>query len=158
MAAFPQLEGIIPGVLELPVGDKTYRVKAVDWDTGLFCQAVFNMLTTAVTRQQPATRDTQILDDSEEKQLVDRCLGDDLLAELRADGVPWIQIRHMGMTVYQWTLFGEARALAHWTDRGNLPALNRAARRRRSTSTSTGRASTTQSSASGTNTTSPPTS
>lgn len=113
MADFSELTEFLADQLELPVRGRTYKVPAVDWETGLVCQALWNTALAAQVGSAIQQRDRVIIDDNAEQDLVFRCLGP-VLDELKAEGVPYPLIRHMGLTIFYWTVVGEPAALRFW--------------------------------------------
>src|SRR5699024_7218501 len=85
--AFKDLSEFYDPDLHLPYKGKTYTVPAADLDTGLYLQTIFNIGVKANSGQLSDQAAAQF-DDDEEVDFMERCLGRELLDELRADKVP----------------------------------------------------------------------
>jgi len=115
--------------LELPIGGKTYVVPEPSAETGLWLQTVWSagvvMASAVANGEEPdaATRELAELDDDGEANLIERVLGAELLAELKADGVGPVKIKHVGLTAFYWVVLGEEPAKAYWQGRSPLSAV-----------------------------------
>lgn len=147
---FKSLDEVYQDYLELPgPGGKKYRIPECDFETGLWCTRAFvaaNMV--ANGHEAPPDAPQLVLDDDDELSLQRRLLGEELLAELRADGAGKPKIDFFTTTAFFWHAAGRDTAEAYWNAGGRAedfsPAANRAARRLQARSTSTGAANTTR--------------
>ncbi|NRQ31277.1 hypothetical protein HII36_05420 [Nonomuraea sp. NN258] len=133
---FQDLDDFFDDSLPLPVGGKWYRVPAPDAEVGLLCQRLMHAGLAA--EQGQAVDDPKltelvevVLNDEEERDLYQRILGP-TWDELRADGVSWPKIQHVGATALVWIAAGKDAAAKVWASggtTGEAPAPNRATRR-----------------------------
>lgn len=140
--AFKDLSEFYDPDLHLPYKGKTYVVPAADLDTGLYLQTIFNL---GVKANSGAISDESAaqFDDDEEVDFMERCLGRELLDELRADKVPTPVASLMAQTLMVDTVADRTTAEQFWASGGKAPASNRD-RRRTATRTRTGAANTTR--------------
>ncbi|GAA5046581.1 hypothetical protein HNP84_009751 [Thermocatellispora tengchongensis] len=135
MTTFQDLDDFFDDSLPLPVGGKWYRIPAPDAEVGLLCQRL--MHASLAAEQGEAVDDPKltalaevVLTDDEERDLYQRVLGP-VFDELRADGVSWPKIQHVGATALVWVAAGKDAAAKMWASggMGEAPAPNRATRR-----------------------------
>ncbi|MBP8532353.1 hypothetical protein [Streptomyces sp. MK37H] len=126
-ARFEALDELFDDTLTLPIGDREYVIPSPSAEDGLRVQRI----TTLAARLQSGGEavDTTLLDDEEEIDLFQLCLGpvyDELLAE-----VDWVQLRHAGLTAMFWIVSGVETAEKYWRSKGDpsLLAPNRETRR-----------------------------
>lgn len=153
---FRDLNELLDGDLQLPIGGRTYTVTAVDGETGLWMERLMSTGLTVAAGGEPDERlGTQLLGDKDERTLYERALGN-VYQAMVDDGVAWTKIKLAGLTVLYWTTMSREVAHAFWSSGGTSlgKAPNRAARR---ASTSTAEATTTRTPASGSGTRSQPT-
>lgn len=129
--AFKDLDEFFDDSLKLPVGGKTYVIPGPSAETGLWCQRRMIAAQRNKRRQdagQPIEDDG--LDDDEEADLYQRCLGP-VYDQMIADDVAWNKIKHCGITAYLWCAGNVVAAEQYWeSDPEALArAQNRAARR-----------------------------
>jgi len=134
---FKALDGALDGeALELPIpsgkhpGGRVYRIPDPPADLGA---RVARLVTSAIAAYQTGEApDVEILDDNDERDIVERLLGP-AYEEMRADGVRWSYIRHAGVTAMFWVAVGEDAAREYWESAGRGEARpaggNRASRR-----------------------------
>jgi len=109
--AFKDLAALTDGLrITLPIRGKHYTIEDVDAETGLWAQRLWDLGSKASTGREVDGAD---LDDNEEEQLYQRLLGD-TFDEMKADGIRWGEIRHVGLTVLIWITNGEPAAEAYW--------------------------------------------
>lgn len=135
MTQFQDLDEFFDDSLALPVGGKLYRIPPPDAEVGLLCQRLMQAGLAAEQGEQvndPELNELAavVLDDDEERDLYVRILGP-VWAELRADGVSWPKIQHVGSTALVWVAAGKEAAAKIWVagSTGEAPAPNRATRR-----------------------------
>ncbi len=135
MATFQDLDEFFDDSLPLPVGGKWYRISAPDAEVGLLCQRLMHAGLAAEQGEQvddPKLNELAavVLNDDEERDLYQRVLGP-VFDELRADGVSWPKIQHVGATALVWVAAGKEAAAKIWASggTGEAPAPNRATRR-----------------------------
>ncbi|MFD8529410.1 hypothetical protein ACFV0L_18520 [Streptosporangium canum] len=134
MATFEDLDDFFDDSLRLPVGGKWYVIPAPDAEVGMLCQRL--MQASLAAEQGEPVDDPKlnelaavVLNDDEETDLYQRILGP-VLDELRADGVTWPKIQHVGSTALVWVAAGKDAAAKIWeSGAGEAQAPNRATRR-----------------------------
>lgn len=115
--------------LPLTIAGKQYVVPEPDAENGLWLQTLWSagvVVADALSRgEEPdaATAELAKLDDKGEADLRTRVLGEELMAELEADGVSPTKIKHMVMTGFYWIVLGEEPAKAYWQGRSPLEAM-----------------------------------
>ena len=109
---FKDLDDFLDSSLKLPYKGKVYEIPSPDADTGLWCQNLFSVFTTAASGGQVSDKfaDRLKLDDDEELTLYQRVLSPAVYAEMIADKVPWDVLRHMAQTALIWIGADETRA------------------------------------------------
>lgn len=114
------LDELLTPWLDLPIRGKTYRVPAVDAETGLWCQRVdeINILIRVGGEVSEEDAASLKLDDEGERSFAERMLSDDVYQEMLADRIPWAQIRFAARVVFVWTLTNRDEAEAMW-ERGD---------------------------------------
>ncbi|HUR06993.1 MAG TPA: hypothetical protein VM347_30920 [Nonomuraea sp.] len=149
MTTFQDLDEFFDDSLRLPVGGKWYVVPAPDAEVGLLCQRLMHASLQA--EQGEAVDDPKlnelaevVLNDDEERDLYRRILGP-VWNELRADGVSWPKVQHIGATALVWVAAGKDAAAKIWASggAGEAPAPNRATRRAAAAKSTRSRGSTT---------------
>ncbi|MFD0659770.1 DUF7426 family protein [Thermocatellispora tengchongensis] len=122
MTTFQDLDDFFDDSLPLPVGGKWYRIPAPDAEVGLLCQRL--MHASLAAEQGEAVDDPKltalaevVLTDDEERDLYQRVLGP-VFDELRADGVSWPKIQHVGATALVWVAAGKDAAAKMWASGG----------------------------------------
>lgn len=130
---FEALEELADDALELPVKGRdgsvrTYRIPSPSALDGLKIQRIATLAAKLYDGGEGI--DTTILDDEEELDLIQLCLGP-TDEELLTDGVDWAWRRHAGLTAMFWITNGQDAAEKYWKAAGNpsLLAPNREARR-----------------------------
>ena len=126
---FEALEELLDEVIELPVLGKTYKIPSPSAKDGLRIEQITNIAVRAAAGGD-VTADAEALDDDEERDLFQLCLGT-VYEEMLADSVPWVWLRHAGLTAMVWISSGLSAAERFWASAGNpeTEAPNRAARR-----------------------------
>lgn len=104
--------------LDLPIGEKTYRIPAASIATGLYCQraaelALSARLGTASAEDLAALK----LDDDQERDFNRRMLTT-AYDEMVADGVDWQYVGLAARTAFQWTVNGRDVAEEYWNRGG----------------------------------------
>lgn len=102
--------------LELPIGDKLYRIAPPDAATGLLVSQIGMVLLEVADGRTIDGGDPKvkaILSDQEEADLMDRLLGD-ALVQMKADRVPYPYLQLVLMTALAWVLYGDAAAEKVW--------------------------------------------
>ncbi|MGW3572174.1 DUF7426 family protein, partial [Streptomyces sp. NPDC000941] len=127
-ARFEALDELFDDALELPIRGKTYRIPSPTAEDGLKVQRITTLAARLVAGGEAI--DTNLLDDDEERDLFQLCLGP-VFEELRADGVTWSQLRHTGLTAMFWIVSGVETAEQYWKAAGDPSQLapNRETRR-----------------------------
>lgn len=128
MARFEALDELFDESLELPIKGKTYKIPSPSAEDGLKVQRITTMASRLMEKGEAV--DTELLDDEEEQDLIQLCLGP-TQAEMVANGVDWAWLRHAGLTAMFWITAGAEAAEKYWNTGGNpeLLAPNREARR-----------------------------
>lgn len=98
---------------EVPVGGKLYAIPDVDAETGIWLTQVMDA--GIAVKQGRKAKMPADLDDAEERNLYQRCLGA-TFDQLRADGVSWGKIRHIGTTAFVLHVHGRPAAERFWED------------------------------------------
>lgn len=130
MTTFPDLEKFQSEVhhdtLTLPVGGKKYSfVGSLSIERGLQFQQMREegrrILEAAQNNEkyEPSQQVRELLDALDGNNLYLELIGDDQLAQLKADGVDYDTMIHIGVTLYSWYVAGESVAKRVWT-RGTL--------------------------------------
>jgi len=132
-ARFAALDELLDEALELPVGEKVYRIPSPPAEDGLRIERITTLAARIVAGG--ADPETEALDDQEELDLYRLCLGP-VYDELREDGVSWAVFRHVALTAMFWITADRETAEAYWSSGGDPSrvAPNRAARRRQGSS------------------------
>ncbi|MEV0617564.1 hypothetical protein AB0I81_29880 [Nonomuraea sp. NPDC050404] len=127
MAKLRALDEFFDDTLTLPVNGKEYTVPAPDAETGLLCQRLMQAGVAAANGQETDLTDLADLDDDQETDLYQRCLGP-VYDTLRADKITWPKIKHCGVTAFLWIAVDLDAAMKFWGSGGNpeLLAPNRA--------------------------------
>ena len=131
---FGDLEELLDDALELPVRGRdgetrVYRIPSPPAEDGLRVQRLTTLAATLVAGGEAI--DTQALDDDQERDLIEMCLGP-AHAEMLADGVDWAWLRHAGLTAMFWIINDLDTAEAYWQAAGDptrMAAPNRETRR-----------------------------
>lgn len=152
-AELTELGSFLDPTLAVPFRAKTYRIAAVDAETGL---RLTRMLSAGVKAAQgedvdPAT--IELVADTEELGFFETVLGT-VYDELLADKAPFPAVKAIASTALMWHAQGFEQAKTFWDAEGKAPAPNRA-QRRTATRTSMAAASTTKKPASRNTTTTP---
>lgn len=128
MARFEALDELFDECLELPVQGKTYKIPSPSAEDGLRVQRITTMATKLFDKGEAV--DTELLDDDEERDLIELCLGP-VQAEMVANKVDWSWLRHAGLTAMFWITAGADAAEKYWASGGDPSRLapNREARR-----------------------------
>lgn len=149
-ARFEALGELFDNTLTLPTGGREYVIPSPSAEDGLRVQKI----TTLAARLQSGGEavDTTLLDDEEEVDLFQLCLGP-VYDELLADGVDWAQLRHFGLTAMFWIVSDVETAEKYWRSKGDPSQLAPNRETRRAKKSGSGAASKTRSrgSSSGTN-------
>lgn len=127
-ARFGALDELFDDALELPIKGKTYKIPSPSAEDGLKVQQITTLAARMLSGGE--ADDAEVLDDDEELDLLKLCLGP-VYDELKADGVSWAWIKHVGLTAMFWITSDLETAEAYWNAAGNPEALapNREARR-----------------------------
>lgn len=127
-AAFEALDELFDEALELPIKGKTYRIPSPSAEDGLKVQRITTLAARLMDGGEAV--DTELLDDDEEADLIELCLGP-VHAELVANGVDWAWLRHAGLTAMFWITAGTEAAQRYWSSAGDPSRLapNREERR-----------------------------
>jgi hypothetical protein len=128
-ATFEPLDELFDDSLELPIQGKTYRIPSPTGEDGLKIQRITTVAATLLAGGEAPN--TQHLDDDEELDLFQMCLGP-VYDELLAARVDWSWIRHAGLTAMFWITSGVDDALTYWKAAGDPSRLapNRETRRK----------------------------
>lgn len=138
---FEALDDFLDDALELPVGNKIYRIPAPSAEDGLRVERITTLAAQLVAGGTDP--DTTALDDEEELDLYRLCLGP-VYGELRADGVSWPTFKRIANTAMFWIIADVEAAQDYWrTGQGPSPAAPNRAARRKSASSASGGANTT---------------
>lgn len=130
---FKDLDEFLKPYIELPIGGKVYKVMSVDAATGLWCQRMMHVATTAYAGLEVSEADagSLVLDDDQERNLYQRVLGA-TYDEMVADGLPWEWIKHAGTTAFMWAAGNREQAEAFWASRGKARPAPQDRRRKKS--------------------------
>lgn len=135
-ASFEALDDFLDDYLELPVpgldGEtRVYRIADPSAEDGIKVERITTLATRLVAGGEPGN--TEMLDDNEEIDLYQLCLGD-TYDELRRD-LSWSRFKHVALTAMWWIVADRETAEKWWKSGGDPEALaapNRAARRQQS--------------------------
>lgn len=153
MTTLEQLGTFLEPILAVPFRGKTYKVPAVDAQTGLRLQKLISSGIRDALENKVNPETIELVSDAEEKGFYETILGP-VYDELLADGASFAALKFIGQTALLWHAQDFTMAEDFWRAEGKVPAPNRAARRT-ATRTSTGVASTTRKRASVNGTTTP---
>src|SRR6478752_5332110 len=119
--SFKSYDDFANASLRLPIKGKMYVIPSPDAATGLFCQRLMAVGTSAALGQEPEgdTVDA-ILSDDDERDLYRRLLGP-AWDEMIADDVPWMVMQHAGTTAMVWVTNGWNAAEEYWNRQGPDP-------------------------------------
>lgn len=146
--AYRDLDELLDGGLELPIGGKVYAVPPVDAETGLRLQRLHDWMfgVAAAVKAHEDDPDAgelsvpepggELLSDAQEIDMYRKSLGT-AYDEMLTDGVAWPQFKVAGMTAFLHHTQSPEAAEAYW-NAGGLPeasAGNRARRRAAARST-----------------------
>ncbi|MET7933495.1 hypothetical protein [Streptomyces sp. NPDC005322] len=141
-ARFEALDELFDDTLTLPFGDTEYVIPSPPAEDGLRVQRI----TSLAARLQAGGEaiNTELLDDDEERDLLELCLGP-VLGEMLSDGISWSRARHAGLTAMFWIVSGPEIAEKYWKTGGD-PSLMAPPNRetRRAKKSGSGAASTTK--------------
>lgn len=128
--AFKRLATLAP--LKLPVGDHVYEIAPVDADLGLFLTEFSATIASAKAQEEetgaatvPAEQQERLAEMAQTLKGVDtleRMLGADNLAAMKADGLAWSTIQLVAQTVMTWTVSGLEEAEHFWNTGGRPKA------------------------------------
>lgn len=104
--------------LHLMFRRKRYTVPAASFSGGRYLHKIFNMGVKAASGADPSDADKAMLNDDEEDEFVQKCLGAELLATLEADNVPYKVVAMMAQTHLMDTVTDRATALEYWNTAG----------------------------------------
>lgn len=135
MATFPDLAGydhyhaqVLAGdPLVLPIRGRTYSFDPRKLTTGAFLrmqrvQAESVEIARKLAVGEKIDPNVIVMTDEEEEQFGRELLGEDMLAQLAADGVLWAETQHLMNTVMAYCLYGEKAAHAIWAGEEAKPA------------------------------------
>ncbi len=133
--------------LDVPVGDRVFRIPSPDHATGLRLTAMVNLGVSFAAGAELSKKDAANLnlDDEQERDFLELVLGP-AYPEMVGAGVSWVRIQRVGRyALLYFTLGPEAAAesvqrTAEASPSGEAPAPNRAARRAPSSKASSGTA------------------
>lgn len=104
---------VAPG-FDLPYGGKTYFVPAPNARDGLWLQALMDGAASMVlTRSVGAANRKVLVDDDQERTVYQLALGA-AHDEMVSDGLPWLVLKHAGMTAWMYWTRGEKSAEDYW--------------------------------------------
>ena len=119
------LDEFLDPAMRLPIHGKTYAVKSPPYEVGLKATHLWTIgaaVGQGVEVSDADLKSLELSDDDEHDMLV-RLLGD-TYAEMTADGLPWIWVRHAGITIMFWVVLDRAAAESFWESPGELhPAM-----------------------------------
>lgn len=143
--AFKNLNDVFDPRLPLPIGGKLYYVPEGDAETGLWCTSLVAAAATVADGGEPAPPGVQLRFEGRAETAVQRrLLGEELFAELMADGIGKPTLDFITQTVVIWHAFGRDMAEKFWNAGGDSVdfqrAQSRAGRRARSTTSTSGAA------------------
>lgn len=102
--------------LPLPIGGKTYEIQSPSAATGQAFQDIADLMVAA--SEGKTLSETQLarlkLTDDEERDFYASLLGD-TYAEMVADGLQWLWIKHASLTIFYWLTISEDYAERWWT-------------------------------------------
>lgn len=108
--------------LHLIYKKKHYIVPAASLTTGRYLHKIYSLGLKAAAGHAPDESDSAKLNDDQEKEFIDRCLGDELLATLEADNVPYKVAALMAQTLLFDTVADRTTAMAFWNGGGKAQA------------------------------------
>lgn len=140
MARLDELDEYLDPGLILTVRGREYTVPLPSAELGLWLQRIAQAAPDALTAADSddpdliadvATRAARIPTPEivRDRTLTQIVLGDDLHAQMIADGVPYPHLEHCGRTALWWILAGEQAAAAYWAS-GGRPEVWRPANRK----------------------------
>lgn len=116
---FGDLTEFLDPTLPLPIAGTVYEVPAVDAETGLRLQALWEAGVAA--SQGEDVHGSAELDDLAERDLYRDALGP-AFEQMVAARVPWPWVKHAAQTAFVWNTAGRDAALAHWRSPGKRQA------------------------------------
>lgn len=124
---FTDLAEVLEPWLDLPIAGKTYRVPAVDIETGLYAQQIVELSARVRAGDEIAAEDVGRLklDDDQEHDFHRKMLGT-AYDEMVADGVNWEYLKHASRCAFLWTVEDRDAAERYW-ERGGRPEAPRPA-------------------------------
>lgn len=127
-AQFEALDELFDDSLTLPIKGTTYRIPSPSGEDGMKVQRIASLAARLVAGGEAL--DEEQLDDDEERDLLQMCLGP-VYKQLLADGVDWAWIRHAGITAMFWITYDISQAHEYWKAAGDPSRLapNRETRR-----------------------------
>lgn len=149
-------ESLDAPVLTLPIGGKTYIVKACSAAVWLQLQEINDRTAKALEAAKAAGEDGESVDSGvSELDLMKMSLGATYDTMVNSGDVTMPEMKHAGITAYYWQLGQRTVAEAVWESVGKAPAPTTKAPAKSSTRTSTASATTTRRRASTSGTSSP---
>ena len=120
--SFADLDEFFDDTLKLPIGGKTYVIRSVDAETGLWCQRMMESAAVVSAGAQLSEGDVDglLLDDDQERDLFRRVLGA-TYDEMVADKVSWERLKHAGTTAFMWAAGNKETAEEFWLSGGAGP-------------------------------------
>lgn len=101
---------------------KHYIVPAANYELGRYLHKVYAVGAKVATDQEITDQEKASLTDEEEEDFMTRCLGEELLAQVAADNVPFKVISAMAQTLLIDTVAGREKAEAFWASGGKAQA------------------------------------
>lgn len=150
-AQLEQLGSFLDPILSVPFRGKTYKVPAVDAETGLRLQKLISAGIRASIDGEVDPETVELVSDADEKGFYQSVLGP-VYDELLTDGASFPALKFIGQTALMWHTQDHKTAAEFWDAEGKAPEANRA-QRRTATRTATAAATTTKKPASRTGTT-----
>lgn len=120
--AFADLAKFEDPDLHLMFRRKHYTVPAASISTGRYLHKIYAVGLKAATKQDITEQDAANLNDDQEREFIDLCLGEELLATLEEDRVPYKVVSLMAQTLLFDTVADRATAEAFWASGGKAPA------------------------------------
>ncbi|WP_309029145.1 DUF7426 family protein [Streptomyces alfalfae] len=143
-ARFQALDELFDEALELPVKGKTYKIASPSGNDGLRIQRITTLAARLMSGGEAV--DTEVLNDEEEQDLLQMCLGS-TYQQMLDDGVDWSWIKHAGLTAMFWITSNLDTAQQFWEAAGDPSQFapgNRAERRKKAKKSGSAAASSTK--------------
>jgi hypothetical protein len=108
------LDELIDPVLRLPIHGKTYEVRSPSAELGIKLERLFQSAIAQSAGVSASDISDIKLSDDEERNLYKQLLGP-VWDEMVVDDLPWVYVKHVGVTALLWVAGGLDAAEAYWS-------------------------------------------